>query len=145
MPQAACAWAVGVIVGFPVIRFECPGHSPDHGSPVTRSVAASSERRGRFHGVDRRLMSSVKDGQVAGLAGLFDRHGASCLSIAHDLLESDQAAQDIVFDVFLGVWRDPAADRFGPLREHLTRQTVAACVASKAARPKRNLDGPTRV
>jgi DNA-directed RNA polymerase specialized sigma24 family protein len=90
-------------------------------------------------------MTSVKDGQVAGLAGLFDRHGACCLAIATDLLESRQAAQDIVFDVFLGVWRDPAANRSGRLREHLTRQTVAACVASNEPRPKRNLEGPTRV
>ena len=90
-------------------------------------------------------MSSVKRGRVAGLAGLFDRHGSSCLTIATDLVESDQAAEDIVFDVFLNVWRDPAVDRFGPLREHLTRQTVAACVASGAARRKRNLEGPTRV
>jgi DNA-directed RNA polymerase specialized sigma24 family protein len=90
-------------------------------------------------------MTSVEDGQVAGLAGLFDRHGACCLAVATGLVESEQAAQDIVFDVFLGVWRNPAADRSGRLRDHLTRQTVAACVASQAPRSKRNLEGPTRV
>ena len=90
-------------------------------------------------------MASVRRRRVAGLAGLYDRYGAQCLSIATAFFESPEAAEDVVFDVFLEMWRNPAADRFGPLREYLTRQTVAACVASNAARPKRNLEGPTRV
>jgi DNA-directed RNA polymerase specialized sigma24 family protein len=98
-----------------------------------------------FHATDRRLLVSVQRGHVVGLAGLYDRHGSSCLSIANSLLASAQAAQDVVYEVFLDVWRTPAADRPGPMREHLTRRTVAACVASDEKRPERNLDGPTRV
>jgi hypothetical protein len=136
---AACAWAQRVSGAGAMIHSRPVGYGGDHGDPMMRPAAGRTKRRSPFHGTDFRLLTSIQHGQVAGLAGLYDRHGSHCLSLANELLASEGAAEDVVFDVFMGFWRSPGTDRTGRLRQHLARQTVAACVADGL---KRNLGGP---
>jgi DNA-directed RNA polymerase specialized sigma24 family protein len=55
---------------------------------------------------NQRLMNQVRDGQLAGLAELFDRHGNRCLRRATKI-HGAADAEDAVFDVFLLLWREP--------------------------------------
>lgn len=68
---------------------------------------------------DHGLIELIEAGDREGLGVLYDRHGAACLKAAGDVLDiSVIAAEDLVFDVFLKMWRDPpAADE--PVREFL--------------------------
>ncbi|MCX4239905.1 sigma-70 family RNA polymerase sigma factor [Paraliomyxa miuraensis] len=54
---------------------------------------------------DGMLVSEVARGQLSALATLYDRHAGMLLSTAHRMLGNETAAEDLVQDVLMEVWR----------------------------------------
>lgn len=79
--------------------------TPPRSDPEARTVADAD---------DRRLMRAVADGDQAALGSLYERHGAVAYGLARRVLGDETLAQDVVQEVFLGVWRDP--DRYDGAR-----------------------------
>ena len=99
------------------------GATPDPGAPRATSAAASGGRTRQTpqqrpapsyvdpsHALldDAGLVRLVCGGEGAALEALFGRYGRPCLALARRLLGDDVLAQDVVQEVFLAVWRDPA-------------------------------------
>ena len=58
---------------------------------------------------DRALVALLAQGSSAAMAELHARYARPCLSLARRLLGDDNLAQDAVQEVFLALWRRPAA------------------------------------
>ena len=56
-------------------------------------------------------MSLVGEGDSRAFAMLYDRHGRAAYSLAYRMMGGRQAAEDLVQDVFLRVWRSTASYR----------------------------------
>jgi RNA polymerase sigma-70 factor (ECF subfamily) len=54
---------------------------------------------------DEDLMSLASNGDAGAFAGLYDRHSRSSYSLAYRMMGERQAAEDLVQEAFLGVWR----------------------------------------
>jgi RNA polymerase sigma-70 factor, ECF subfamily len=54
---------------------------------------------------DEDLMALVEGGDPGAFAGLYDRHGRAAYSLAYRMAGERQAAEDLVQDAFLDVWR----------------------------------------
>lgn len=54
---------------------------------------------------DEDLMSLVGDGDAGAFAGLYDRHSGAAYSLAYRMMGERQAAEDLVQEAFLKVWR----------------------------------------
>ncbi len=54
---------------------------------------------------DEDLMALVESGDAAAFAGLYDRHGRAAYSLAYRMAGERQAAEDLVQEAFLDVWR----------------------------------------
>ncbi len=54
---------------------------------------------------DEDLMSLARDGDAGAFAGLYDRHSRASYSLAYRMMGDRQAAEDLVQEAFLGVWR----------------------------------------
>jgi RNA polymerase sigma-70 factor (ECF subfamily) len=63
---------------------------------------------------DADLVARVGGGDQSALAALYDRYSKPCYSLARRILGDDGLAEDVVQEVFLVLWRDPA--RFDPSR-----------------------------
>ncbi len=50
-------------------------------------------------------MSLAGNGDAGAFAGLYDRHSRASYSLAYRMMGERQAAEDLVQEVFLGVWR----------------------------------------
>ena len=50
-------------------------------------------------------MSLASNGDAGAFAGLYDRHSRSSYSLAYRMMGERQAAEDLVQEAFLGVWR----------------------------------------
>jgi RNA polymerase sigma-70 factor, ECF subfamily len=73
---------------------------------TTRGEKVARERaRRRLHLEDRDLVALVECGEPGALAGLYDRHGGAAYLLAYRILGQRQAAEDLVQDAFLKVWR----------------------------------------
>jgi RNA polymerase sigma-70 factor, ECF subfamily len=57
---------------------------------------------------DEDLLALVEDGDDRAFAALYDRHARVAYSLAYRLLGTREAAEDLVQDAFLAVWRAPA-------------------------------------
>lgn len=62
---------------------------------------------------DEELLESVRDGYDRAFEVLYDRHSRVAWSLAMRLLHDRQAAEDLVQEAFLGVWRGSASYRPG--------------------------------
>ena len=71
---------------------------------------ANRERRYLLY-ADEDLMSLVEEGDSGAFAVLYDRHGRAAYSLAYRMMGERQAAEDLVQDVFLRVWRSTASYR----------------------------------
>lgn len=60
---------------------------------------------------DEDLISLVEAGDSEAFAVLYDRHGRPSYSLAYRMMGERQAAQDLVQDAFLRVWRSAAGYR----------------------------------
>ncbi len=54
---------------------------------------------------DEDLMSLVGDGDAGAFAGLYDRHSRAAFSLAYRMMGERQAAEDLVQEAFLKLWR----------------------------------------
>ncbi len=63
---------------------------------------------------DEELMASVEDKNVKAFAILYDRHSRAAYSLAYRMMGEKQAAEDLVQDTFLQIWR--AAGSYRPER-----------------------------
>ena len=54
---------------------------------------------------DEDLISLSDGGDAEAFAGLYDRHGRAAYSLAYRMMGERQAAEDLVQDAFLNVWR----------------------------------------
>ena len=59
-------------------------------------------------GVDRELLAGVAAGRLGALEALYDRYRTMSYSIALRITADHAAAEDVVQDAFLGVWRNAA-------------------------------------
>jgi RNA polymerase sigma factor (sigma-70 family) len=59
-------------------------------------------------GVDRELLAGVAAGRLGALEALYDRYRTMSYSIALRITADPAAAEDVVQDAFLGVWRNAA-------------------------------------
>ena len=60
---------------------------------------------------DEDLISLVESDDAEAFAVLYDRHGKPCYSLAYRMMGEQQAAQDLVQDAFLRVWRSAGSYR----------------------------------
>jgi RNA polymerase sigma-70 factor, ECF subfamily len=60
---------------------------------------------------DEDLISQVEAGDTEAFAGLYDRHGRSAYSLAYRMMGERQAAEDLVQDSFIKVWRSARSYR----------------------------------
>jgi RNA polymerase sigma factor (sigma-70 family) len=63
---------------------------------------------------DGALVRAVIDGDHDSLGALYDRYGRPAYALARRITGSTELAEDVVQDVFVGLWRDPA--RYDPAR-----------------------------
>src|SRR5918998_3607640 len=82
-----------------------------HRGPVERSVA----HRGRQYQLlaDEELISFVGRGDAEAFAVLYDRHSRPAYSLAYRMMGERQAAEDLVQEAFLKVWRGAGSYRGG--------------------------------
>lgn len=74
-------------------------------SPI-RGEKSARERARRYLLIgDRDLVALVGRGDPGALAGLYDRHGGAAYLLAYRISGQRQAAEDLVQDAFLKVWR----------------------------------------
>jgi RNA polymerase sigma-70 factor (ECF subfamily) len=60
---------------------------------------------------DEDLISLVQSGDTEAFAGLYDRHGRSAYSLAYRMMGDRQAAEDLVQDSFIKIWRSATSYR----------------------------------
>jgi RNA polymerase sigma-70 factor, ECF subfamily len=63
------------------------------------------------HFADEDLMSLVEGGDAAAFAALYDRHGRAAYSLAYRMMGEKQAAEDLVQEAVLKVWRSSGSYR----------------------------------
>ena len=56
---------------------------------------------------DAVLLTRVRQGDQAAMAGLYDAHCKVVYSVALRLLHEESAAEDVLHEVFLRIWRNP--------------------------------------
>lgn len=69
---------------------------------------------GRIDPTDAELVAYLGTGDGAALAELYRRYGKPCYSLARRVCADEGLAEDVVQEVFLTLWRNPA--RFDPQR-----------------------------
>jgi RNA polymerase sigma-70 factor (ECF subfamily) len=71
---------------------------------VSRPVRRPADDRG-----DAELLRRVRAGERDAVGALYERFRRPAFALARRILADDALAEDVLQDVFLGVWRDPAA------------------------------------
>jgi RNA polymerase sigma-70 factor (ECF subfamily) len=74
---------------------------------------AGSKRRGKLYSLlaDEELISLVEQGDAEAFAMLYDRHSRPAYSLAYRMMGEKQAAEDLLQDALLKVWRAAASYR----------------------------------
>jgi RNA polymerase sigma-70 factor (ECF subfamily) len=67
------------------------------------------ERRSAEAPADAALVRRIRAGDQAAVDHLYGRFRRPAFALARRILGDDDLAEDVLHDVFLGVWRDPAA------------------------------------
>jgi RNA polymerase sigma-70 factor (ECF subfamily) len=103
---------------------------------VRESVASGTDGRD-----DNELAFALARGDAGALSALYDRHGGLALGLAIRLLGDRQAAEDVVQDSFLQIWRRGASfdPRRGTLRSWLLSMVHNRAIdvhRQRAARPQ---------
>src|SRR5690606_12222866 len=77
---------------------------------------ASDQMAETTHAEDVALALRVRQGDHDAFRALYDRYSSSVLGLAQSVVHDRGAAEDIVHDVFIGLWRNPHA--YEPGRGH---------------------------
>ena len=83
-------------------------------SPTMTTSRPGPDARALEAGHDRALLARVRDGDAGALEELYARHGGAAHALARRVVVDEGLAQDVVQEVFLAVWRDPA--KYDPAR-----------------------------
>lgn len=105
---------------------------------MSRSASDRTET-GEIGDADLVLIRRVARGDRDALAALYQRHGGSALALARRMLGDGEAAEEVVQDVFVAVWRRAATFRpeaSGP-RTGSSRSFATEASMSYAAGPVR--------
>jgi RNA polymerase sigma factor (sigma-70 family) len=78
-------------------------------SHVTMGAVTSSPRRPEDASGDVDVMRRIRDGDRSAVDDLYDRFRRPAFALARRILGDDALAEDVLQEVFLSVWRDPAA------------------------------------
>ena len=81
-------------------------------------MAPGTSMKPEEQGADLRLMQRIAAGDQTALSTLYDRYSSVLYSVAKRVLTDTGAAEEILQDVFLQVWRN--ASRFDPQRGSLS-------------------------
>jgi RNA polymerase sigma-70 factor (ECF subfamily) len=79
--------------------------------PKRTRGAEGGERRDYSPLADEELISLVGAGDAGAFAALYDRHGRAVYSLSYRMTGERQAAEDLVQDAFLKVWRSAGTYR----------------------------------
>jgi RNA polymerase sigma-70 factor, ECF subfamily len=82
-------------------------------SPIRAEKVARERARRYLLLEDRELVVLVGRGDAEALAGLYDRHGGAAYLLAFRISGQRQAAEDLVQDAFLKVWRSAGTYKAG--------------------------------
>jgi RNA polymerase sigma-70 factor, ECF subfamily len=100
--------------------------SADASAPDVPPATASGASRGARKAFDdaqpsdARLLQRARAGDAAAFAAVYDRHSAAAYGLARRMLHSPGAAQDVVQEAFLSLWRtDSYRAEKGSLRSFL--------------------------
>lgn len=88
---------------------------PNPSEPFARSFARESELMPS--GDDNFLLRAIQRGDEAAMAQIFDRYARPVYSVAIRVLRDPAAAEDVLHEVFLHIWRKPEA--YASLRDSL--------------------------
>lgn len=92
-----------------------PGDGAARGDAAQRATARREDSARRAEdAVDVGLVQRIVAGDSTALGELYDRFGRQAYSLARRICVDDGLAEDVVQEVFLAFWRDPA--RFDPNR-----------------------------
>jgi RNA polymerase sigma-70 factor (ECF subfamily) len=89
----------------PDISFGNSEAQPNPGEPLGRSYARESELAPSTD--DGFLLTRVQRGDEAAMATLFDRYSRVVYSVALRVLRDPAAAEDVLQDIFMQIWRKP--------------------------------------
>jgi RNA polymerase sigma-70 factor, ECF subfamily len=89
------------------------GMTPPGGAPVEYIGVANQGKQFRQYLLlaDEDLISLVEGGDAEAFAVLYDRHSRAAYSLAYRMMRERQAAEDLVQDAFLKVWRSAGSYR----------------------------------
>lgn len=76
---------------------------------MTMGVVTGPARRPDVDSADVELVRRIRAGERAAVDALYLRFRRSAYALARRILADDGLAEDVVRDVFVAVWRDPAA------------------------------------
>jgi DNA-directed RNA polymerase specialized sigma24 family protein len=95
-----------------------------------------------FDPPDGQLLDRIANGDAGAVAALYDRYSRRAYTLARRVCEDQDLAEEVVYQVFLSIWRDPrrfddARDQFCKALLTLThRQAVyARCQRSGVSTP----------
>jgi RNA polymerase sigma factor (sigma-70 family) len=72
-------------------------------------VVSPPARRPEDHAADADLLRRIQNGDRTAVDGLYERFRRPAFALARRILADDSLAEDVLQEVFLSVWRDPAA------------------------------------
>ena len=76
---------------------------------VTMGAVTFPPRRPEDAAGDADIMRRIRAGDRAAVDALYDRFRRPAFALARRILADDNLAEDVLQEVFLGVWRDPSA------------------------------------
>jgi RNA polymerase sigma-70 factor (ECF subfamily) len=88
---------------------------------------------------DEELMALVDEKDPAAFEVFYDRHGGAAFSLAHRIVGNRAAAEDVIQEAFLSIWRSRA--RYDPARGSVRSWTLGI-VRNRAIDALRRVSGP---
>jgi len=76
---------------------------------VTMGAVSSPPRRSEEAAGDADIMRRIRAGDATAVDALYDRFRRPAFALARRILGDDNLAEDVLQEVFLSVWREPAA------------------------------------
>ena len=89
----------------PDISFDSTPSQPNPGESFARSFARESEKSQL--GDDGLLLAKIAQGDEAAMSVVFDRYSKVVYSVALRVLRDPSAAEDVLQEIFMQVWRKP--------------------------------------